>query len=256
MTTSAILLCTAALFGQLEDEFYQDFRGGTPVHPIVRLFGPDLNRVMAREPLGLHIRVAADREDFGPVGVSPKFHVSGDFEITAGFQVISADPGYFGAGVNLRVMVGNPLRTAADLARYHWVDEGDVFFTHVVRVESEKQRDHDSDLFPTTARFGRLRLKRVGSTLHFLVAEEQQETFRELAQKPFVADDCIVRFVCYTGKGRGADVRLVDLRIRAERLPVTTAPERRRLGLVAWLLIALVYLATVCAAGYFVYRRR
>jgi len=243
MTAIAILLFAAA-GGELKDEFYQDFRGGKPIHPVMRIFGPDLDRVMAHEPMGLHIRVAADRKQFGPVGVSPKFHISGDFEITATFQLLSADPGYFSAGVNLRVISGHPMRIAADFARYNWSGEGGVFFTHVVRIKeaalekpekdrTEEDREHDVSLFATTAGYGRLRLKREGSTLHYLVAEEDEETFRELVQKEFTADDCIVRFVCYTGPKRGADVRLVDLRIRAEKLPVTTAPPRR-LGPLAW----------------------
>jgi len=214
--------------GPLSDGFYQDFRGNGPLHPIVRVFGPDANQVVFREPQGLRIRLPAKRPKALPVGVSPQFAISGDFEITGTYEILDAQASDSGAGVNLRVIVGRPMREAADIARYRRKKEGDVFFVNRATVTAGQEPRRDWKTFPATATTGKLRLQRVGATLHFLVSEGTEESFHELAQKEFVGDDCIVRFVANPGGKSTVDVRLVELRVRAERLPAVVARRRSR----------------------------
>lgn len=228
MRAAYSLFMTLGCLAAMVAEFYQDFRERPALDPALRVFGPGAEEVVTHEAEGLRIRLARNRDPSGAVGVQPRFAICGDFEITASYQILDADPGPFGPGVNLRVIVGQPMREAADLARYRRIDEGDIYFVNRATAVPGGQPRRDSMTFPARTNAGRLRLRRTGSTLQFLVAEGPNAPFGQLAQKEFVTDDCILRFVAHTGKGPGVDVRLVDLRIRADRLSPAPGPGPRR----------------------------
>jgi hypothetical protein len=83
-----VVLFLAPVLGQMGDEFYQDFRRG-PLHPALGQFGPDAARVIQPAPDGLRIVLLAKRPEPGGVGVTPQFRISGDSEITVGYQSLA-----------------------------------------------------------------------------------------------------------------------------------------------------------------------
>ncbi len=94
MVSGQVFALVLASLAQTEtdQEFYQDFRGGGSVHHALTLFGPYRDRAMQQEPRGLRITLPARRRDTAPVGFTPKFRISGDFEITVGYEILSAKP--------------------------------------------------------------------------------------------------------------------------------------------------------------------
>lgn len=85
-------------------------------------------------------------------------------------------------------------------------------------TKKNKQKWKAFDVKGTKWRF---RLARIGATLFYFVAEEGEPDFRLLQQLDFVEDDVKdIRLVASTGGPLAAlDVRITDLRIRAEALP-------------------------------------
>jgi Protein of unknown function (DUF1583) C domain len=236
LSSMTLMLATAVSAQLAEANFSQDFRG-QPLHPAVKLFGPDAGRVVQSENRGLRITLPATRKKSVPVGVATAFAVHGDFEITAAYEILKADKpsGAPGAGVNLRVIVGNPMREAAGLARYVRKGGREVYF--VTRNSAATKTKPKQESFPTQAKSGKLRLKRTGSTLYCLVAEGAGNPFREISQTPFVTDDCMVRFTALTGKSPAfLDVRFIDLDIHGEALP--NAPPGRGSG--GWIKAVLI----------------
>jgi Protein of unknown function (DUF1583) C domain len=215
-----LLLKGAASAQGAESHFYQDLRGH-PLHPAAQLFGINAGRHAQVDSHGLRIRLPAKREKSGPVGVSFNFEVGGDFEVTAGYQIIRADrpPSGPGAGVNLRVIIGSPMTEAAGLARYVRADDGDLYLASWQSAVAGSKPRRAAKKFPTQAKSGKLRLRRAGSTIHFLVAEGSSNEFRELYQATFANDACTVRLAATTGNTPCMlDVRFLDLRVLADKL--------------------------------------
>lgn len=127
-----------------------------------------------------------------------------------------------------------------------------------VSVRDADKRDHKTNTFPTTTKAGQVRIQRIGTVLHYLVADDSGTTFRELAEEEFVSDECTVRLVANTGSGPAVDARLVDLRIRADHLPITATGSARPWVWTRRLLLALLGVAVVGAgiAGFRWWHRR
>lgn len=223
----ALALLTGALaVGQPGREFYRSFRG-VPIDPVdLQVVGTQLNNLARTEGGGLRVRLPAGQPKLPPVGVRTCFQVRGDFEITAGFQLVnvaSPQTGH-GAGVSLYLELEGPGRPAATVARYRRPKDGDVFVAHRAR-DADGEREHHSTAVPARGSAGALRLVRRGPTVEFLVSEDH---------RLFVAVDRfdigpgevrLLRLAGENGGGKGAvDVRLTDLRVRGGSLPNEAPP--------------------------------
>jgi serine/threonine protein kinase len=214
-------------------EFYQDFRGGRGLDPSLRLVGPDVDDVSKPEAEGLRITLPATRPVNHPVEVVTEFAVSGDFEITATYELLSAtrpDKGY-GVGVALNIADSDARNTFAKIMRAKVAREGNVFLSEYWTKGARK--DYQTRTKPTQSRGGQLRLVRKGPALRFLAADGMGGDFQEIySQDQFGTDDMAhVRFVVAdSGRpGNAVDARLVDLRIRSgnplpEPAPDSAAP--------------------------------
>jgi DNA-directed RNA polymerase subunit RPC12/RpoP len=271
---------TSALLAQPDDaptqpaprEFYQDFRGSRPLLPALKLIGPDIDTVVKPEDLGLRITLPKTRAVNQPIAVMPTFSLTGDFEITGTYELLSADQpakGY-GVGVNLSIATNEAWDRFGKVSRLLRAQEGSVYWTEFWRHDPPK--DYKVSSVPSDAKAGQLRLVRAGATVRFLVADGRGNEFRELAQRDFGAEDVAqVRFaVSDSGPGNAIDVRLVDLRIRSRIVPgagvVAGVPgaaglEKRadRGWLMAALLIGVaivVFVSLAGAAAFFLRKRR
>jgi hypothetical protein len=91
MNSAILLALLATPWGQMEDQFHQDFRGAASLNPTLTLFGPDSGKAVQFEPEGLRITMPAGRADKAAVGLAPNLRISGDFEITVGYEILSAE---------------------------------------------------------------------------------------------------------------------------------------------------------------------
>jgi hypothetical protein len=210
-------------------ELYQDFRAGQRLHPSLRLIGPDADVVSRFEDQGLRITLPADRgKPHYPVEVVTTFPLSGDFEITGTYELLSAaqpTEGY-GVGVSLNLADTEARNKFAKVARANLVKAGSVFQSE--HWTNEPRRFYKVQVKPTESKLGRLRLVRKGASMRYLAADGTEGDFLEIwSQTNFGTEDLEhVHFVVAdSGKpGNPIDARLIDLRIASPRLPVEQAP--------------------------------
>ena len=182
--------------------------------------------------------------------VATTFALSGDFEVTGTYELLSADrpaKGY-GVGVSLNVADNDRRTKFAKVGRVLRAQEGSVFQTEF--WTRQPQKDYQVRTQPTESRLGQLRLTRKGSALRYLAADGLGGDFHEIfAQENFGTEDLAhVRFVVADSgtPGNGIDARLVDLRISSGSLipneaadPASSAGERRENRSKGWLAAAV-----------------
>jgi len=261
MNGGIVVAVLLSLAGQVKQEFYQDFRGGSDLHPALSLFGPNASQLTGRDAGGLLIALPANRPDKRAVGISPQFALSGDFEITLGYEILAADepPSGLGAGVGVWGQIRSAPPQTMSVARLERPGKGSGFaanFAYEV-AEGGKRDFKQKRLDSGAARKGRLRLARAGSELRFLVADGETGTFEELHRVSVKTDDVKPLRISATTSNlaSGLKVRFVDLRIRADRLPGAAAPTETR-GIGVWLVTLLLILAIGGTGGFLVWQYR
>jgi hypothetical protein len=256
--TALVLVWAATAPAKMTKTFAHDFRRGGGLPPVLTRFGPDAARVIKQESGGLRITLPAKRTKLAAVGVSPRFAVSGDFEISTTFDNLTIErpsKGY-GSGVRLYLVLESAKEETAGLARVTRVKEGDVYLTnHIWKQKDGKTRDQVRT-FPTLATAGRLCIRRVGSSLHYLIADGLNGDLQEIAQAEIGTEDLrSIRLAANTGGSPSAlDVRLLDLRIGSDRLP--NQPTHRSSVSGWWLVLGGVGVVLLLVAGGVVYARR
>jgi len=259
--------CTPAA-GQNGDELFQDFRGGKPLHPSLRWTGTDGDDLIAPDERGLRIKLTADSKRKDAVGVLLAVPVKGNFEVTAGYELIDVNPPTTGNGVGfeLYVMTRTPTQEAIAFSRVKRADASDVFScTRATTVEG--RRRYQSNQFPAAARSGQLRLSRSGGEA-VLSAAEEGGAFQELCRFDLGVEDLkMVRVGAYPGNvAAPVEVRLLDLKVRSEQpmpglaadLNPTTegSPAVPRRWLVVVEVLGVIVLLALGALGAWVYLRR
>lgn len=206
-------------------EVYQDFRG-KPLLDDFRLDGPNHIAVTTFEDVGLRITLPRLRKVHQPVQVAANFVITGDFEITGTYELLSADmptDGY-GVGVALNLATTNDLKTFLKVSRVMRADKGSVFMAEYWTKGANDWRGPQQE---TGARSGQLRLVREGMKASCQVSEAIGQEFRTIFEKDdFTTDDiAYLRFQVADGNtpGNAVDARLVDLRVRHGRPTVKAA---------------------------------
>jgi len=97
MMQQIMLSLALASLGQMR-EIHQDFRAGSRLTPGLKMFGPDLDRTARRDGKGLRITLRKDRKTKGAVGIETQFSISGDFEITLAYEILSVNKPKSGMG--------------------------------------------------------------------------------------------------------------------------------------------------------------
>jgi serine/threonine protein kinase len=206
----------AAPQGRAPAEFYQDFR--KDLHPSFVWSGRDGEEELEPDARGLRVKLPPTRKRRDPMGPTLTVPVTGSFEITAGYEVLTTErPGAGGGvGFELYTMLETPTRDALALGRLKTPDAGDVYLCSFMTTRDGKRR-YDSRLFPAPASAGRLRLSRKGTEVVCWAAEGAGD-FRELCRfEAGAADVKFIRVAAYPGQSsEPVDVRLVDLRVRSD----------------------------------------
>jgi hypothetical protein len=226
-----------------QTEAVHDFRG-RPLPPGMVRFGPFEDRFLKVEPEGLRITLPRDRDNLQTVGLSMALTVGGDFDISTAFEVLQVDappPGTRTYGVGLLMSVNEAARVGRLTRANDWqVATWDRWAT----VEGKRTFQFRSS--PATGKAARLRLQRVGTTLHFLWSPDTAgDTFEEISQCEFGAEDvALLRLELNTdtgGQPGALDLRLLDLKIRSGTLAageVFAPVEEPRSRSKGWLLAA------------------
>ncbi len=155
------------------------------------------------------------------LGVSPRFKLRGDFEITAAFTVLkSSQPADgFGTGAVIQLSTNSPGPASAVFGRLCRKDGGQVISTYAATGAGE-ERKPVTRMFPYKGSSFRFRISRVGSTLTFYVAEPKSDKFRKLFSTDFDTAEVNLLRLGMQQSHADANVEVVwhDLRIDADEL--------------------------------------
>jgi hypothetical protein len=230
---NALLVCAIVTLGQAGEpgDVYQDLRHQQPQLPSLRMTGAFLAKYTIREPEGLRVTLPAKREKYSTIALQTDFRVSGDFEITATYELFAADvpdnPDKPGAvvGVNIYIIQGDDGKRFARVGRFNTQKRGHVY--EISHTDRDRENSTTMQRFPTDQWAGQLRFVRKGKALAYLVKDAKTgDDFREL----FVAEDFgddplkMVRYVVNTTElPCMVDARLIDFRVRSGDLSAAVA---------------------------------
>jgi hypothetical protein len=178
-------------------------------------------QLLKPEPRGLRIIIPFHQGKEKPtLGVAPTFTIHGDFEITAGYELVAADTpkAPIPVGGQIYILAQKTLNGASILRGV--MDKGQHVYFLYWAVRDEEGRNPVSQPFPAEVRRGKLRFCRTGDLLRFLVAEEDAPEFRELAQTKFGTEPIgLFRVESITnGQPCSAETLWDSIEVRAEKL--------------------------------------
>jgi WD40 repeat protein len=197
-------------------EFYQDFRGGKSPESPLALFGTKASLVTRAEERGLHIRVEANPEQTERIGLRLPARFRGDFEITAGYEILRPTQPERGhsVGVSLLADLDSPAGEVLEVVRAGRVREGQIYggVRKTVFAGKEQYQQH---WHPTESKAGQLRMTRKGAELIWSARDAGEGAFTELCRLDCGTEDVKqIRFVAYMGFApNSVDVVLKDLRV-------------------------------------------
>jgi hypothetical protein len=198
----------------------QDFRQVGELSPALVTFGPDSDRFLTQDAAGLRINLPARRPNLGAVGIQSFAKVSGDFEIRVSYELLNVEQPFdgYGSGLHMHLVLdtAKPYE-GVTLARCLRVEKGSVYMTNHLWQNEDRRFENSISTFPTEAKAGRLILRRAGSVLRFLVAEDFRSEPKPIDEREVgQADLRQVRFAANTGGGKigtALDLRLLEVHI-------------------------------------------
>jgi hypothetical protein len=196
---------------------HQDFRGRKPLGADWKLVPVNKHEDFVKfEDEGLRITIPKTRLKNDPIGIRLTYPASGNFEITAAYEILAADKpppkgGAVGIGFNLLPL--SNYQKLAKLGQFLLAAGGNAF---VAERSIKDAPDNQWKSVPASAMAGQLKLIREGAELRYLVAEPPANEFREILRADFTAEDLeIVRLgVNNNNSPAGVDVRITNLKIQ------------------------------------------
>ncbi len=154
-------------------DFSVDFRGKTHIPPGFGRTGPGAMTRIRPGPEGVRITIPATGKPQWPVGLVRGVRLSGDFEVTATYELLSATrPAQgvgSGPGFDMYLVTDTPNREAILLGRLVFAKEGDVYYGLLIKGPPS-DRKYDGRVLPASESSGQLRMSRTGSTLTLAAA--------------------------------------------------------------------------------------
>ena len=241
------------------EDVYQDLRNLRELSPGFTLVGDDGAQYTRPEPGGLRVTLPANRGGATSVAVQTSAQVSGDFEITATYELLSADaPGRDNHVAGPALWIWGEGRECARIGRFNTRPAGQVYEVHHTNPRPSRVLR-----VVTGDTSGQVRLVRQGSLLSYQVSDQTAPGgFKELFKTEFGTDDLTnLRLeVNAEEDGCAVDARLIDLRIRSggqvADLPAAAPPRAGRKGWLAAALILGLVITSSTAAGVWLYRRQ
>jgi hypothetical protein len=213
--------------------YEQSFKGNGGNREGLQFVGRNADECVRFEPDGLRIRLPRGHTRESPTGVGTKVPFHGDFEVTVSFEILEEpDPAETGPKPGTRFSLGveldTPQRNVASMSRGIGPGAGPQFIPWMTVWDPGSAKNaYRDDAFPAQGKGGRLRLERTGSMLAYYASEGLSNEFTLIQRYPFGADDVRqVRAVgLLSGPNASLDVRVTDLRIRAQSAPEPPASQ-------------------------------
>ena len=236
--------------------------GQGPLLAVSELF-PRKVRILQVEPEGLRMIIPIDMVPTGEgYGIKTNFGLQGDFEVTVAFEILRADTPSSDNGIGLSLFLfRGKAGGGTQIARLAMAN-----LSQVVSWDWWKSNPHQGGEVPCTDNVGRMRLKRIGATVHYLWAPGTQgDNFKKIGRCEWGNTDIeYIRLAAYTGKKPcNLDLRLFDMRIRGQQeiIPVkgfSQAPGQKKAlrGPAGALLLGMVITMGFALGLWYAVRRR
>jgi hypothetical protein len=260
MLTPVMLLCLAQVAAPVPAELCIDFRATDALGRLLRTNGR-----VAQDEGGVRITIPSGQGKQHSPGLVSTFGITGDFEATLSYDILQLDrpsTGY-GVGVSLYAGIDPNNHHAVSLARRLTREGTHLFISN--RMQAQAPRDRVRTRASNLGQ-GKLRLRRSGATVHFLVQEGPDPEFVELDAAEFGSSDiAVIQMGANAGNSdAGLDVRLLDFSLHTatpvsvvDPLPIegaAAAPSRLQ---PPWrLAVVLILLALLAAGGVAAWRLR
>lgn len=211
---------------KMGDTLEQNFR--TRLGPGFRTFGDGTGASTRIDRLGMRISLAPTRKAEDGVGVATRFRISGDFEVTLSYAVLSTEQpkNGFGAGAKTWLKIGDHPQRNVTFAHFRRPKSDNQLVALVTTFDEQKNKSFDQKTSDASETRGKLRLERTGTLLRFLIAEEDSNQFREIHQADVGREDVQAIRIQATSSGAPVpvSVRFGDLKIRADKLSIQGSP--------------------------------
>ncbi|HEX3315516.1 MAG TPA: hypothetical protein VHR72_11525 [Gemmataceae bacterium] len=199
-------------------DLYQSFRDSwRPAGPWAAV-GSDVGAVSQPDPRGFRITLPAKRRQTDSVGLTIPARIRGDFEITAGYEILQSSRPTEGHGVGFEVFLttDTPTNEALGFTRAARVMEGEIYLTSRITTQDGKRQYHHG-FEPTSAKAGYLRIRRTGIEAILSASEDSTGTFREVGRFDLGPEDVNrVRLSAYPGHAQNTlDLLIKDFRLRS-----------------------------------------
>jgi hypothetical protein len=192
-----------------------DFREGLDRRSMGLMTGGGGEAVCRPTSDGIHCTIPPGQDQVKYSGVTLRFGLRGDFQITARYRLISMPQGEPGCFPALKISIWDAGEHWAQMVRQILATEGDVFSAFY----KQPGAPHASVVYrPTSVTAGRLSLRRVGTTLHYLATIDESDELVELHAIEFPDDDVTkIHLAAQTG-GSPTGVEMIwhDLQIEAD----------------------------------------
>ncbi len=194
-----------------------DFRQGLDEENMKLMTGGGAPAVCEATPDGIRCMIPPGVERIKPCGVELGFGLRGDFEITARYQIFSLPPGEPRGFPGLRLSIWDVNGEWAQMVRLNRFEAGDIFTAHHREVGGQVGSGTGRTV-PTSVTEGRMSLRRIGTTLHYLVTTAGSEELVELRTVDFSPDDVTkIELAAQTrGSVGGIDMVWQDLQIESD----------------------------------------
>jgi hypothetical protein len=180
-------------------------------------YGYQPTRTIVHEAQGIRIYLPALTQSVEQTGLYSYFAVAGDFDVAANYEVLGMPKPQSGYGVSCGIAVDTkgPGGMVA-ITRGETVGKGSTYVVTRGKQEAGETK-YDSTFYPTTAKTGRLILRREKADVICLAADGPQAEPRELIRLPFVPDTIrqVRLFGDLGGSHTSLDARLTQIQIRA-----------------------------------------
>jgi serine/threonine-protein kinase len=194
----------------------QDLRGQKLMEPFFHATFPVPGQKISEEPEGLRIALPANVTSQPRTGVVSGFAVRGDCEITTSFELLREEHPKKGWGGGASLIVGIDNTSYEKILLACMDRPGGLCYKCQKMYWKAGKEQYTTRIVKSTARSGKLRLVRQGANFTFLVAERDNDTFRELHRYETGKED--ITFIQAGAENISSDtpveIRLRDLEIK------------------------------------------
>jgi ribosomal protein S27E len=219
-----VVLAAAAARG---DEIFQDFRGKDVDAQMFRFHGPDAAARIHPEAKGLRITLPANPKA-STIGIATRSRITGNFELTVGYELLVAERPMKGSGLGLEIYVNTNTEAQDAVIFYHIVKpkEGEVYMCDK-KATINGERKTTRRTFPAQTKTGRLRLARQGKEVVYSMVEGAGADFKELCRYDWIDVDATIAVRAW-GAENPVELLVTDLRIRDNLPPAPAAKTEPR----------------------------